>query len=644
MLQPGGSHARHIQSVLKGTAREDRATPEHVKRSWLRCLTEYHLDPQAEHEPYVLPREERLARKEQNIELLSAAAAEMAHLYQQVAGSGHCLILTDRDGVLLDYYGDLSFRDAACRTGLVPGAVWSERHVGTNGIGTCLIERAPLIIHREQHFLSCNTGLSCCAAPIFDEQGNLLAVLDASAESERAQQHTLALLRMSAQMIEGQLFLRRFRDACIVRFHARAELVGSGGEGLIALAPGGRIVAVDRSAIAQLSAKSAAELIDSPLERLFNISLPALMERSQRKSFYPQPVYETHHGGRFFALAQAPQTRWLREAKEPPPAHEPAPQLCRSLLEELDLGDPVMARNIQAARCCATRDIPILLLGESGTGKGLFARALHASSDRAHKPFITVHCGSLPAAALQAELFGDLEGPGRIFQADGGTLFLDEVGELPPELQPQLLHLIEEREVSARGGETPVKLDVRIVSAARPGLREKLERGELREELFYRLQGLVLTLPPLRERQDRRALIRHLFAQEAAATPSVTLSEEVLDALCLSPWPGNLRQLRNVLRGLIALRTGDRLELGSFPSGYGIEAPQGLAGARDYPCDLNSLNRLERAERSALERELDEQHGNISHVAHKLGIGRNTVYRKMRRLGIPFPQRRPAHR
>ena len=134
---------------------------------------------------------------------------------------GYSIILTDRDGVLLDYYGDLSFRNAAFRTGLVLGAVWSEEHGGTNGMGTCLFERAPLIIHRDQHFFSRNTGLTCCAAPIFDYRGELVAVLDASGESDRAQQHTLVLVNMSAQMIENRLFLNRFRDGFVVRFHSR---------------------------------------------------------------------------------------------------------------------------------------------------------------------------------------------------------------------------------------------------------------------------------------------------------------------------------------------------------------------------------------------------------------------------------------
>src|SRR5947208_10211267 len=219
-----GSHTRLVHSVTRGAARNASA-PEHVRRSWLRCLDEYRLDPESNREPAVVSQQELAARKEQSLELVTFADTEMAHLQRQLAGSGHSIILTDRDGVLLSYYGDPSFKGAASRAGLVPGAAWSERHGGTNGMGTCLHERAPVIVHREQHFLTRNTGLTCCAAPVFDPRGELVAVLDASAESDGAQQHTLVLVNMSAQMIDNRLFLHHFRDAFVVRFDTRPQLV-----------------------------------------------------------------------------------------------------------------------------------------------------------------------------------------------------------------------------------------------------------------------------------------------------------------------------------------------------------------------------------------------------------------------------------
>ena len=319
-MLPDGSHARLVHSVIRGTSR-NAAAPEHVKRSWLRCLDDYGLDPESNAQPAVVSHQELTARKEQSLELLSFADNEMANLQRQLAGSGHSIILTDRDGVLLFYYGDPSFKGAASRAGLVPGGVWSERYGGTNGMGTCLAERVPLIVHRDQHFLARNTGLTCCAAPIFDPGGELAAVLDASGESDRAQQHTLVLVSLSAQAIEKRLFLHRFRDAFVVRFHGRPELLGTSSEGMIAFDANGTIAAVDRNALFQLGCKQAAELMGgAPLERVFNISLPALLGRSRKKSFHPLAVYEVRHGGRFFALAQEPESaqRSPRAARRTP--------------------------------------------------------------------------------------------------------------------------------------------------------------------------------------------------------------------------------------------------------------------------------------------------------------------------------------
>ncbi len=654
MPQPMGTHTRYIQSVLQGTAREGGpAAPEYIRRSWLRCLNQYHLDPQSEREPYVLPRQQRLARRDSNHDLMALADAELAHLYHQLAGSGYSIILTDRDGVLLDYYGDLSFRNAAFRTGLVLGAVWNEEHGGTNGMGTCLIERTPLIVHRDQHFFSRNTGLTCCAAPIFDHQGQLIAVLDASGESDRAQQHTLVLVNMSAQMIENRLFLHRFRDAFVVRFHSRPELLGTWGEGIIALEPSGAITALDRNALFQLGLKSPGELIGVPIEQVFNVALEALLARSQRKSFHPLPLYDARHGGRIFAIAQGPQSR---RSGRPHHGNACATDAIRSPLDQLTLGDPHMGRNVQAVRRTPSRDVPILLLGESGTGKESFARALHASSDRADMPFVAVHCGSLSEVQLAHELLGRPGDPsagiadgntpehsGSILRADGGMLFLDDVEALPRDLQGRLLHLIETREMLRADGVSAARVDVRLVTASRCRLQEKVRDGAFREDLFYRLQGLSLILPPLRERQDKAALIRHVFAQESAASPSVTLADELIEALQAYAWPGNLRELRNVLRAMIAMRSGDRLDLRSLPPECTVSTSAAHGEDSAAVAGLG-LNPLQAAERAALEREIERHRGNISQVALRLGIGRNTLYRKMKRLGIGLPPRRQARR
>jgi transcriptional regulator of acetoin/glycerol metabolism len=437
-------------------------------------------------------------------------------------------------------------------------------------------------------------------------------------------------------MIENRLFLQHFRNAFVVRFHSRPELVGTWSEGIIALDLSGAITAVDRNALFQLGCKGADDLINARLERVFDISLPALVERSHKRSFHPLPIHEARHRGRFFAVAQEPESGQRRPGTISIAARADAspPNARRGALDELDLGDPLMARNIRAAKRFASRDAAILLIGETGTGKEVFARALHAAGDDADRAFVAVNCASIPETSLEAAL-------SKIVQTHGGTLFLDEIGELPRALQGRLLPFLEERAVTSPGSTAPIRADVRLVCATRCDLDDKVRRGEFREDLYYRLQGLVLTLPRLQEREDKRALVRQVFAQETAEAPSVSLGEDLVDALCACQWPGNIRQLRNALRAMIARRSGDRLGVTDLPRDYGV----GPAPAEPpVPLPENvSLNALARAQRDALLRELQLEGGNLSHVARKLGVSRNTLYRKMHRLGIALPVRKGLH-
>jgi DNA-binding NtrC family response regulator len=290
-----------------------------------------------------------------------------------------------------------------------------------------------------------------------------------------------------------------------------------------------------------------------------------------------------------------------------------------------------MARNVRAAKRIASRDIPVLLAGESGSGKELFARTLHAASARAERPFVAVSGASISATQLEDE----------IAAAQGGTLFVDEVGELAAPLQARLLQLLEMREAPAREAEAAVPIDLRLVAATSGNLEEKVRRGEFRADLLYRLQGLVLTLPALRERQDKRALIARAFEQEAADAPSVSMSEALIELLCAHRWPGNVRQLRNALRAMIVRRSRDELDVGDLPSDYGLGAPP--AASLSAPSEALSLNALGRAEREVLLRELELEQRNLSRLARKLGVSRNALYRKMHRLAIPWPMKGVTH-
>ena len=642
-------HVRRVRSVVLDRAGADHlATGNRITRSWIRCLNEYQLDPGACVDPEVVAPVELRERQERLAEVQEVAKVEMANLYQQLAGSGYAIMLTDREGVLLNYFGDPAFTHAASRSGLMQGAIWSERVQGTNGMGTCLVERRPITVHQDEHFLSRNIGLSCAAAPIFDHEGELVGVLDASGESRLAQQHTLALVSMSVQMIENRVFLHRFRHDFILRFHNRPEFVGTLSEGAIALTVTGTVLAATRGALLQLGYTSPAEIVGRDISELFNITFPGLVDSTVRRAYHPVPIFEVRSSARFFAVVYQPVA--VAGARRPARGPEAA-----DALDALHFGDPAMAANVVTTRRVMERNVSFVLLGETGTGKEMFARAIHAGGSRAARPFVAINCASIPESLIESELFGYRSGAftgaskdgqrGKLLQANGGTLFLDEIGDMPVSLQARLLRVLEEREVVPLGGETPVRLDIRLISATHCDLLQKIETGEFREDLYYRLQGVTLTMPPLRERTDRRALIRHIAAQESDAGAPVMLDEALLAALDRQRWPGNVRELRHLLRTMVALREADRLTLRDLPPQYratlAITAPATPVPAADVA--VNPLNPLESAERDALLRELQRLQWNMSGVARELNISRNTLYRKLQRLHIDQPDKSTFH-
>lgn len=647
-------HVKRVQSVVQSRMQPGGiASGNRITQSWIRCLNEYSLDPDNCDEPVIIGHAELQERQERLADVQEVAKIEMANLYQQLAGSGYAIMLTDGDGVLLNYFGDPSFTHAASKSGLMQGAVWSERLQGTNGMGTCLVEKRPIIVHQDEHFLVRNIGISCAAAPICNHQGDVMAVLDASGESRLAQQHTLALVNMSVQMIENRVFLHQFRREYIVRFHNRPEFVGTLSEGAIAFSATGTVLAATRCAQFQLGIRTAADIYGRDITELFNVSLTGLLDSSLKKAFHPIPIFEVRSGARFFAVIYPPEPVHCasRQSTSKQAAHK-RPGSAHTPLDELQFGDAVMANNVAVAKRVLERNVAIVLCGETGTGKEMFAKAVHLSGSRAQKSFVAINCAAIPESLIESELFGYKSGAftgaskegqrGKIFQANGGTLFLDEIGDMPITLQARLLRVLEEREVLPLGGDTPIKLDIRLISATHCDLQKKIEQNEFREDLYYRLQGLTISLPPLRERTDRKELIKHILARECGDDNKVEIDDTLLTVFDQHRWPGNIRQLRHLLRTMIALRELDVLTINDLPPGFST-GPLQLRTCETASVPETQLNSLENAERDALIQELEQYGWNITTLARQLKMSRNTLYRKMRRLNIKDPDKAQLH-
>jgi transcriptional regulator of acetoin/glycerol metabolism len=655
-------HARRVNSAVGPDHSVTQVVVQpFIACSWNRCLHEFGLDPDSGPPVSRVDSGDLKTRRERLGHLLTVARGEMAGLYLQLAGSGFSVLLADPDGVVLDLIGDQAFSDGTAAYGLAQGSHWGERHQGTNSMGTCVVERQPVLVHHDEHFLSRNVGLTGSAAPVFDHTGELLAVLNAASFSGVAQQHTLALIDLSARMIENRAFLDHFRNHYALRFHSRSEAIGSLREGVLALDESGRILAANRSALAHLGLKHPDGLAGRTLHTLFNIEIAELLSRKNRGWLAPLPLYETRQGSRFHALLKLPENSdfTLNPMTQSPPVQPvSAPLRAESAIVQLDdlqFGEPRIAYNVHCARRVLNQDIPILLTGETGTGKEVFAKAVHAEYAGAGRPFVAVNCVAIPEALIESELFGYTSGAftgasrsgrrGKIAQANGGTLFLDEIGDMPIMLQARLLRVLEEREVVPLGGESPVKIDIRLISATHRNLKERVAEGKFREDLYYRLQGISLTLPPLRERRDRQAIIRHLVTLEANGDP-VRLSAAAMKCLDAYAWPGNLRQLRNVLRTLLALREGDEIGVCDLPEEFAACCPKTAAPIAGDPPGTEAettaasewetirLSAPQAAERIVILQTLKDSRWNMSLAAKRMFISRNTLYRRMKNLGI----------
>jgi len=581
---------------------------------------------------------------EQNHALHQYALPVMETLYEQIVNTHSMVILTDAQGVIMHALGDDDFLEKARRVALAPGVAWSEQRRGTNAIGTAIAEAAPALVHADEHYLRANHVLTCSAAPIFDAAGTLAGVLDVTGDRHSFHPHTMALVRMSAQMIENQLLAAACADGITLRFHSRAEFLGTLMEGIVTFAPGGRCISANRSAQFQLGLAPTA-LRTHTLQSLFGIGVSAMVDHYRTAMPDPLTLF-LPSGVRVQARAEVRLSHAASIAASGARASAGAPRQTatvrpRSALHALDTGDPQIAALIARLEKIKGRDIPVVIHGETGTGKELLAHAIHRDSPRAAGPFIAVNCAAIPESLIESELFGYEDGAftgarrkghqGRILQADGGTLFLDEIGDMPPALQARLLRVLQERMVTPLGGSRCVPVNVAIICATHRNLRDMMTAGSFREDLYYRLNGLVVKLPPLRERQDFDAVIGKLLAAEAPER-RYRIAPEVMAQFRRHPWPGNLRQLANLVRTAVVMAGDDEvIGLAHMPDDFLDDlAPSDVPAARCTRAPAAGSGRLEDVEAQAIRAAIGAHGGNVSAAARALGISRNTIYRKLR--------------
>jgi len=641
-MQDASAHISRITAIVQNPVRfgefeqPERKTWRPSIDSWRRCFEDHQLDPGATRRATILTSPELRRHKEMMGSELRLAGDELDSLFLAVRGSGYSVSLSDRTGLVVLERSD--FRTDTYVPADRPGSIWSEELGGTNGIGTALFEQRPVAVYHDDHFYPELIHVACIGMPVFDTDDQLLGAINLSIRNPRLPEQTHRLIfdvaSASVQRLEERLFYERFAGASILRL-----AVGDAAPPLLAVGPDHQLLGLNKSArrFLALPAGAGGGSLWVHFER--NYKILSLSSEDHIDLALRRPG-----SGQVIPARATLPSAW--SARQPGVRARPASvgqsmQPGTPALADCAGGDARMAEQIRLLRRVRAAGLPILLLGETGVGKDTLARAIHEDSDRQGKPFVAFNCAAIPESMIDSELFGYGAGAftgakkdgstGRVAAADGGTLFLDEIGDMPLALQTRLLRVLESGEVAPLGNGKVQHVDIRVVAATNQEIEKRVAAGTFRQDLYYRLAGLVLTLPPLRERDDLAALAERIL-EDAAAGSRIALSAAALTRLRQHGWPGNIRELKHVIRRAVTLADGDMIE----PDDLLLPlAPVRSRNAADLePVLAQSGGVIEQAERRVIEATLREMAGNIDLSARKLGVSRATLYRKLRAHGI----------
>ena len=594
-----------------------------IQDSWSRCRA-FGLDHQSAPAFDQLPAAGIAQLLESQHSLVQTTHQEVLPYYENILSNSNCLImLADNQGQVLTSWGTQRFIEPTLTRGFSAGASWMERCSGTNAIGTALACEQAVHIEHDEHFLKANRFMTGSAAPIFDAERKVIAVLDVSSDSYQPPSHTLGMVKMMSQTVENRLILNLFHGQHFqLTFNTGLNNLDSQWAGLLIFDETGQVLSANRRADNLLGIS----LSRVSVESLFKVSLLELLNQPDDLPF----ALQTSGRNRFQCLLKRPKQVPVKARVF---VEQPAVPSAAISLNTLHFGDSRVEKAVRQAERLLEKDIPLLIHGETGVGKEVFVKALHQASSRSNQAFIAVNCAAIPAELVESELFGYEKGAftganqkgsiGLIRKADKGTLFLDEIGDMPLPTQARLLRVLQERCVQPVGSSELFPVDIRIISATNRSLREQVQLGRFREDLYYRIGGLTLELPPLRERSDKQELFKRLWEQHREPSQWAGLSREVLELFARHPWPGNLRQVSSVMQVALAMAEEQPVRPEHLPDDFfvdmemePVDAPEPLAVDLDDAEDLS--------------RQLQAVGGNISHLARRLGVSRNTLYKRLR--------------
>ncbi|MBD8513532.1 sigma-54-dependent Fis family transcriptional regulator [Photobacterium sp. CAU 1568] len=605
-----------------------------VCESWQRCR-DYGLDSHQTPE-LTLASPLHWQQKRQLAEVMVSVTREkvLPGFQSMLANSSSLVILTDHEGYLLERWGNPSFMQQMAPALFEPGACWQEKVIGTNAIGTALHTQQITDIRRDEHFLLQNRFMNASASPIVDPHRQIVGVLNVSSDAYLPTTQVHGMVKVMSQAIENQLILAAYgQHFWQFVFNTSPDNLGSQWAGLLVFDFQGQIVSANRRADLLLGKPLAGITIDM----VAGMSLQALMATQQDATL----TFSGLTSFPLFARINAPAEPSVTAPSGivfPRHAARETPQ-CEPSLTDLDTGDKQMAKAVHQAMSVLNSDIPLLIHGETGVGKERFVRAFHASSHRAAFEMVAVNCAAIPSELVESELFGYVKGAftganpkgsmGLIRCADKGTLFLDEIGDMPLPTQARLLRVLQEKRVTPLGSSESYPVDFQLVCATHQSLRDEIKARQFREDLYYRINGLTVALPALRDRQDMAQLVLSVLDEVCDGDRHVTVSDEVMQLFDSHNWPGNIRQLHNVLRVATVLAAGKVIEPQHLPDDFFWDL-KGIARIAD---DIDD-ELLEEDWQTALPKVYMALGRNVSKTAEAMSVSRNTVYKRLKQLGL----------
>jgi len=626
------------EHFLSGDDRAGAAVRHLIRASWSRCQ-HAGVDPAIRTGRNLFDSDFLASHKLRHEDLLHACRPVMIEAREFLAESDTVMLMTDPNGVILEFSGDPSVLDDACAVNLQPGASWREEDCGTNAIGTALSTGAAVQVHAAEHFCEGIKRWTCSATVLRDPyDGDLIGALDVSGLTGSYSRHALALVVAAAMRIEQRLREINLEHRHELLEYCLSRLPRVGDREFLVFDRAGRLVRASDHAARMLRAHG----VPGIPTRLQEIAGLGLAQPDADRCHLPTGIA---------AEWLQPRTRDGRQLGNVlvlPAPSQPASRTTSAFSAGFEhvVGDSpaLLAAVARAGRLARTR-VPMLLLGETGVGKEVFARAIHAASPFAEGPLVSINCGGLSRDLLASDLFGYVDGAftgarrggmkGKIEAADGGTLFLDEIGDMPSDLQPHLLRVLEDGEVYRLGDTQPRKVRFRLLTATHRDLRADVEAQRFRMDLFYRISVTTLELPSLRDRSsDIPALARHFCAQcaDAHGLPRRPLEDAALEAMLCHDWPGNVRELRNVVEGLVLTATGDTLGAQDLPTTLRTVAAGLHAACAPTPANEQAASLFDH-ESQAIRAAVIDARGNLSSAARTLGISKSTLYAKLRRHG-----------